>query len=112
MVAIVTVAEQATETKFTINQELKSGTRYYWRVRAFRFQRHQYMVADPELRHAQRDDGTAVARASAVGAAGRRLAEDRGRGGGLGHEQIPRQAGGRREPVAAPDQHGVPARIG
>jgi len=35
MVAIVTVAEQAAETKFTINQELKSGLKYYWRVRAF-----------------------------------------------------------------------------
>jgi len=35
MVAIVTVAEQSAETRFTINQELRSGTRHFWRVRAF-----------------------------------------------------------------------------
>lgn len=35
MVAIVTMAEQATETRFTIAQQLKASTKHYWRVRAF-----------------------------------------------------------------------------
>jgi len=35
MVAIVTVAEQASETKFTIAQTLKASTKHYWRVRGF-----------------------------------------------------------------------------
>ena len=35
MVAIVTMPEQASETRFTIAQELKASTKYYWRVRAF-----------------------------------------------------------------------------
>jgi hypothetical protein len=35
MAAIVTVAEQSIETKFTIGQELKASTKHYWRVRAF-----------------------------------------------------------------------------
>jgi hypothetical protein len=35
MVAVVTVAEQATDTKFTIAQTLKASTKYYWRVRGF-----------------------------------------------------------------------------
>lgn len=35
MVAIVTLGEQASETKFTIAQQLKASTKYYWRVRAF-----------------------------------------------------------------------------
>ncbi|MCU0249013.1 MAG: hypothetical protein MUE61_02285 [Vicinamibacterales bacterium] len=35
MIAIVTVPERATETKFTINQALRSGIKFYWRVRAF-----------------------------------------------------------------------------
>ena len=35
MVAIVTVAEKASQTKFTIAQQLKSDTKHYWRVRAF-----------------------------------------------------------------------------
>jgi hypothetical protein len=35
MVAIVTVAEQATETKFTIAQTLKASTKHYWRVRGY-----------------------------------------------------------------------------
>ena len=35
MVAIVTMPEQASETRFTIAQQLKASTRHYWRVRAF-----------------------------------------------------------------------------
>jgi hypothetical protein len=35
MVAVVTLAEQASETKFTISQQLKASTRHYWRVRGF-----------------------------------------------------------------------------
>jgi hypothetical protein len=35
MVAIVTLAEQSVETRFTIAQELAASTKYYWRVRAF-----------------------------------------------------------------------------
>ncbi len=35
MVAVVTVPEQTTETRFTIAQQLKGSTRHYWRVRAF-----------------------------------------------------------------------------
>jgi hypothetical protein len=35
MVAVVTVAEQAGETKFTIAQTLKASTKHYWRVRGF-----------------------------------------------------------------------------
>ncbi len=35
MVAIVTLAEQASETKFTISQQLKASTKHYWRVRGF-----------------------------------------------------------------------------
>jgi hypothetical protein len=35
MVAIVTVPERAAETKFTINQALKTAIKFYWRVRAF-----------------------------------------------------------------------------
>ncbi len=35
MIAIVTVPERVAETKFTINQELAAGIRFYWRVRAF-----------------------------------------------------------------------------
>jgi hypothetical protein len=35
MLAIVTVPERAAETKFTINQALKTGIKFYWRVRAF-----------------------------------------------------------------------------
>jgi hypothetical protein len=35
MVAIVTVAEQTADTKFTIAQTLKASTKYYWRVRGF-----------------------------------------------------------------------------
>jgi hypothetical protein len=35
MVAIVTVPEQASETRFTIAQQLKASTKHYWRVRAF-----------------------------------------------------------------------------
>lgn len=35
MVAVVTLAEQATETKFTIAQQLKASTKHYWRVRGF-----------------------------------------------------------------------------
>lgn len=35
MVAIVTMPEQANETRFTIAQQLKAGTKHYWRVRAF-----------------------------------------------------------------------------
>jgi hypothetical protein len=35
MTAIVTMPEQASETKFTIAQQLKASTKYYWRVRAF-----------------------------------------------------------------------------
>jgi hypothetical protein len=35
MIAIVTVPEAAAQTKFTINQVLAGGIRFYWRVRAF-----------------------------------------------------------------------------
>ena len=35
MIAIVTVPERAAETKFTINQALRTGIKFYWRVRAF-----------------------------------------------------------------------------
>jgi len=35
MVAIVTMPEQNTETRFTIAQQLKASTRHYWRVRAY-----------------------------------------------------------------------------
>jgi hypothetical protein len=35
MVAIVTVAEQAAETRFTIAQTLKASTKHYWRAKAF-----------------------------------------------------------------------------
>ncbi len=35
MIAIVTVPERVAETKFTINQLLTAGIRFYWRVRAF-----------------------------------------------------------------------------
>jgi hypothetical protein len=35
MVAVVTVAEQNTETKFTLAQQLKASTKHYWRVRGF-----------------------------------------------------------------------------
>lgn len=35
MVAVVTIAEQGGETKFTIAQQLKASTKHYWRVRAF-----------------------------------------------------------------------------
>ena len=35
MVAIVTMPEQASETRFTIAQQLKASVKYYWRVRAF-----------------------------------------------------------------------------
>jgi len=35
MIAIVTVPERVGETKFTINQLLAAGVRFYWRVRAF-----------------------------------------------------------------------------
>ena len=35
MVAIVTVAETASDTKFTIAQTLKASTKHYWRVRGF-----------------------------------------------------------------------------
>jgi hypothetical protein len=35
MIAIVTVPERVAETRFTINQELAAGIRFYWRVRAF-----------------------------------------------------------------------------
>lgn len=35
MIAIVTVPERVAETKFTINQVLTAGIRFYWRVRAF-----------------------------------------------------------------------------
>jgi hypothetical protein len=35
MIAIVTVPERAVETKFTINQALRTGIKFYWRVRAF-----------------------------------------------------------------------------
>jgi hypothetical protein len=35
MAAIVTVAEQSAETKFTIAQQLKASTKHYWRVRGF-----------------------------------------------------------------------------
>jgi hypothetical protein len=35
MVAAVTVPERVAETKFTINQVLPGGVRFYWRVRAF-----------------------------------------------------------------------------
>jgi hypothetical protein len=35
MVAIVTLGEQASETKFTIAQQLKASTKHYWRVRGF-----------------------------------------------------------------------------
>jgi hypothetical protein len=35
MVAVVTVAERVAETRFTINQVLAGGLRFFWRVRAF-----------------------------------------------------------------------------
>jgi hypothetical protein len=35
MVAVVTLAEQSAETKFTIAQQLKASTKHYWRARAF-----------------------------------------------------------------------------
>jgi hypothetical protein len=35
MIAIVTVPERVAETKFTINQVLAGGVRFFWRVRAF-----------------------------------------------------------------------------
>jgi len=35
LVAVVTVAEQSAETKFTIAQELAASTKYYWRVKAY-----------------------------------------------------------------------------
>jgi hypothetical protein len=35
MVAVVTVAEQASDTKFTIAQTLKASTKHYWRVRGY-----------------------------------------------------------------------------
>ena len=35
LIAIVTVPERVGETRFTINQVLTSGIRFYWRVRAF-----------------------------------------------------------------------------
>jgi hypothetical protein len=35
MVAIVTMPEQAAETKFTVAQQLKASTKHFWRVRAF-----------------------------------------------------------------------------
>ena len=35
MVAVVTIGEQANQTKFTLTQNLKNDTKYFWRVRAF-----------------------------------------------------------------------------
>ena len=113
MIAIVTVPERAAETKFTINQALKAGIKFYWRVRAFdsnvssawsltqSFVTPKVTTAPPSP--APPPPGPSGPPAGGWPKTGEEVVA-------WATRQIPRQAGGGCEPVAAPGQHGLRAR--